>query len=204
MKNINWVREDIEKVRAAAKRGQAEAQYELGKRLLTGRDTERNLDEGYAWCRDAAGRGLVKALNTVGYCHAMGWGTVKSGRRAFDAFLKAALLGDAIAAYNLAFCFEQGIGTKADRGLADMLYEKSAKAGYRKAQGVFACIRYNRSSGHERDEALRWFERAAARGDEVARSNLKRCRRGRRPVPHTGRDDLRVRTEEALDSDIAV
>lgn len=192
MKNTNWVRESIEAVRKAADRGCAEAQYELGKRLLTGRDGAPDFEEGFSWCDRAARRGLVKALNTVGYCHAMGRGTVRSNRRAFDAFLKAMLLGDMVATYNLAFCFEQGIGIKADRAIAEMLYRKSSKMGYAKARGVHACILYNNAQASiERESALRWFEKAAAHGDEVARANLKRCRRGKKPVPHTGRDDSR-------------
>ena len=91
---------------------------------------------------------------------------------------------------NLAFCFERGIGIKADRDIANMLYRKSSKMGYAKARGVHACLLYNEAKASiERESALRWFEKAAAHGDEVARANLKRCRRGKKPVPHTGRED---------------
>jgi len=198
MENINWVREDIKAVQKAADRGRADAQYELGKRYLAGRDVPRNQVTGFGWCQRAADRGVVKALNTVGYCHAMGLGTTKSARRAFDAFLKAMLLGDMVATYNLAFCYEQGVGIKADQAIAEMLYSKSAKMGYPKAQGVCACIRYNKKDCtiFERERALRWFERAAERGDEVAAPTFAVAAvastpcptpAGRTPIPKRGR-----------------
>ena len=137
--NVNWIREDIARVRRAAARGNAGAAYELAQRLMTGRDVERDPYAAFAECAFAAEEGVPGALNMLGYCYVQGVGVMVDEAAALSAFEKAARLGNPVALYNLAICCEQGIGLRQPKPeLAAKFMLKAAKAGYGKARAACA------------------------------------------------------------------
>ena len=66
----------------------AEAQAVLGQMLLD----EGRAAEGFAWFNKAAAQGHLMALNMVGRCYDLGWGTPVDKARAAECFRVAAEL----------------------------------------------------------------------------------------------------------------
>lgn len=60
--------------REAAEKSYDWAQYNLGCRLLDGRDVGRDPDEAFALFTKAVAQGHVKSLNMLGRCYENGWG----------------------------------------------------------------------------------------------------------------------------------
>ena len=192
---VNWVREDIKKVKRAAARGNAQAAFELAQRLATGRGVDRDPRKAFAECSYAAGRDLPEALNMLGYCYAAGLGTIADGEAARRAFWRAAKLGSAVAAYNLAVLYAEGIGMEhPDQGRADRWLWISARRGYAKARNACACrlLEADRSE-EERSIALCWLRIAADRGDaEAARILSAHARQQRREAAGLSAPCLRM------------
>ena len=188
MSNINWIQEDTNKVERAAKRGNAEAAYELARRLLAGRknvwspyQADRDTKAAFTECDYAASRGVVEALNMQGYLYAYGIGVAASDRKAFRCFKRAALRGSALAWYNLGLCFEEGIGlAKPDLAAADKCLNRSAEKGYTKAQVARARILFmNARTPKERKLAMQWLKQEARKGNNDAKDAVRVCLRAK-------------------------
>ena len=167
MSKTNWVRESLPKLQNAAEKGIVSARIELAKRYLTGRDVSRDPKEGFNWISAAAESNNAEALLILGWCYATGTGISASGRKAYDTFVKAALRDNAGAVYNLGVCYEYGMGVNRDWGMAQGLYEKSAKMGYTRAKHVVVAKLWNKdtddTSSERRDAGLSWFHHSAQR-----------------------------------------
>lgn len=180
----NWIREDIKQVKKAAEKGNVLAKIEMAKRCFAGRNTERDLRQGYEWISSAADSDNAEALCILGYCYTTGTGVTASGRSGFNCFVKAAMLENAAAIYNLGVCYEYGIGTDKDWYLAQKLYRKSADKGYLAAKHVLVAKLWNKDTddlnSKRRNAVLSWYAAQAKRGDDLAKRNLTRVRRGKR------------------------
>lgn len=74
-------------------------------------------------------------------------------KKAFKLFEKAAKAGDAQALYRIGYCYEKGLGVKADEAKALEYYTASADAGYYRAVIRLGDIAYEGLFGQERDLA---------------------------------------------------
>jgi TPR repeat protein len=85
-------------VRAAAQKGNARAQFYLGRNYLQGRGLAKDLIEGAKWISKAAVQGLVDAQYAIGRCYAEGTGVPKDSVEAYVWLNRAAAAanGDAI------------------------------------------------------------------------------------------------------------
>jgi TPR repeat protein len=117
------------------------------------------------------------ALRGLGLCHLYGWGSVP---RDFDAaarcFMDAVACGSVRALFNLARCYEGGVGLT--QCLADALaaLRRAAKAGFPPAQARLGMY-YAKSWGVPLStaEAVRLYHEAALRGDANAQQRLGLC-----------------------------
>lgn len=113
-----------------ATKGNVEAQYELGIRMLnnnmgyTGKESE-----GFAWLLKAARNNHVKAQTGVGYCYHFGVGTAKDFKKAVFWYTKAANAGDAAAQCNLGKCYIAGEGVAKNKQMGINWYKKAARNG---------------------------------------------------------------------------
>ena len=177
---INWVRESDATVRRAAKRGNAQAAFELAQRLMTGRgDIDRDPRAAFDECEFAARKGVVAAQLMLGYCYAQGLGVVADEEKALEAFTKAARRGNAVAQYNLAICCAKGIGMNAPKPeLAEKFMQRAAKAGYSRARIACALrLMRNGDTAEERALGLRRLVEAARLGNKEAYALLVACAR---------------------------
>lgn len=116
-------------IREGAEAGVAEAQAVWGQMLLDEGDEAAAL----AWFMRAAAQHHVMALNMVGRCYDLGWGTVIDKARAAACYRVAAERGLVEGMYNLATLLTLGEGVAQDRAAALTLFERAAAAGYAKA-----------------------------------------------------------------------
>ncbi|WP_257214955.1 tetratricopeptide repeat protein [Sphingomonas sp. R-74633] len=202
-------------VRAGAEAGVAEAQAVLGQMLLD----DGQAREGFAWFNKAAGQGHPMALNMVGRCYDLGWGTAIDKVRAAECFRIAAERGLEWGMYNYATSLTLGEGLTEDKAAALAWFNKAAAMGNAKA------INYV-GSFHEdgwvvaRDmvKAADFYRQAAEGGDfrgafnharmlleagqvEAARGWLARCRETATPAfVQKARDWLKASSWPELDA----
>jgi TPR repeat protein len=116
-------------VREGAEAGVAEAQAVWGQMLLD----EGDARAGFAWFNRAAAQGHLMALNMVGRCYDLGWGTAVDKARAGECFRIAAERGLDWAMYNYGTALALGDGVAQDRAAALGWFEKAAALGNAKA-----------------------------------------------------------------------
>jgi len=153
-------------VRAAAEAGVAEAQAVLGQMLLDGAGVAKDEPAALAWFVKAAAQHHLMAINMVGRCYDLGWGTAPDKTRAAECYRIAAGRGLDWGMYNYATLLALGDGVAEDKATALDWFERAAKLGNAKAINFVG-------SFHEdgwvvpRDlkKAARCYARAARGGD---------------------------------------
>jgi len=157
-------------LRGLAEDGEAEAQTLYGQLLLDGNGVAKDEVAGFAWFNRAAAQAHLMALNMVGRCYDLGWGTAVDKTRAADCYRIAAERGLDWAMYNYATLLALGHGVAEDKEAALAWFEKAAKLG----PSLIGAKAINFvGSFHEdgwvvsRDltKAARLYERAAEGGD---------------------------------------
>lgn len=116
-------------VREGAEAGVAEAQAVYGQMLLD----QGRAREGFGWFNKAAVQGNLMALNMVGRCYDLGWGTPVNKQRAAECFRVAAERGLDWGMYNYATALALGEGVAEDKAAALAWFEQAAALGNAKA-----------------------------------------------------------------------
>ena len=93
---------------------------------------------------------------------------------AFRLFGLSASQGYAPALFELAYCYEEGLGIIADINKAFDLYTQSAELGYADAEYELA-ICYEKGKGIKKNLAVYWLEKACAQNDPHAQYYLGWC-----------------------------
>ena len=120
-------------LRAAATAGHAEAQCVYAQMLLDGIGVAADPRAALAWFTRAAAQHHPMALNMVGRCYDLGWGTAPDKVRAAACYRVAHDLGLVEATYNLATLMTLGEGVAENKPQALALFEQAAARGYAKA-----------------------------------------------------------------------
>ncbi len=164
-----------ERMRQAAVNGDVSAQIGLAHMLLGGHGTPRDADAGLRWFQLAARTGHADAINMVGRCHELGWGTARNTRIAAQAYRAAAEQGHAWANFNLAMLMLARDGAEGDSGEILALLVRSARRGNAKALSFIGqgCEEGWRGTPKP-NTARRWYARGARRGCFRAAFNLAR------------------------------
>jgi len=166
------VREDPEAAcrwfRLAAQAGYARGQRPLGVCYELGRGVEKNLKEAALWYEKAAAQGLARAQVNLAILFESGQGVEQDYQKARLWYKRAADQGYGRGLFKLGRLYERGLGVEPDLERAAELYKRGAEAGYRKAMVSFADLSANR------EEAQKWYKRAAALGSAEAKRALGR------------------------------
>jgi TPR repeat protein len=88
-------------IREAAEQGDAEAQWELGRRYEHGTGVDQDQTEAVKWYRKAAEQGHVLAQFFLGICYHYGLGVEQDKTEAVKWYRKVAEQGDALAKFYL-------------------------------------------------------------------------------------------------------
>ena len=153
--------------RPLAERGDAEAQYRIGRMYEFGNGYPQDKAQGIAWIRKAAAQGHADAEQELGVVYATGDGVTQDDVQAVAWFRKAAEHGDATAQYNLGLLYAKGQGVTKDYAQSVDWWRKAAAQGNVDAQFKLAVV-YHNGEGAPKDEgaALANATLAARDGDK--------------------------------------
>jgi len=167
---------EFEKLKAKAERGDAEAQYKLGKIHPEGEGKGKDLAQSFKWYRKAAEQGHAQAQSGLGFCYELGLGVAKDMTQAISWYRKGAQQGDALYQRFLGNCYVNGRGLEKDSSQAVMWYRKAADQDDAPAQLVLGYC-YSVGEGISRDmvQAAFWFRKASEQGQADALYYLGNC-----------------------------
>jgi TPR repeat protein len=140
-------------LRPLAERGNAEAQYRIGRMYEFGKGYPQDKAQGIAWIRRAAAQDHVDAQQELGFIYATGDGVKQDDAQAVAWFRKAATLGNPTAQYNLGLLYAKGQGVEQDFAQAIAWWRKSATQGNADAQFKLGVV-YHTGQGVAKDEVL--------------------------------------------------
>lgn len=160
-------------LRAWATDGDADSQFELGLRLLTGEGVTKNEKEGLEWMQKAAAQKHLRAQFIMGSLYEDGMGVEKNDAKAFEWYRQSAENGFAAAQHAVAMAYDLGRGVKLDAKQATEWLEKAAEQNHAPAQTALAA-KYERGVGTAKNvsKAALFYLRAAQQDFVPAMSRL--------------------------------
>lgn len=166
-------RDRLDVDRAAAARGEPDAEYQLGLRYVGGLGVARDDVAAAAWFRRAAEKGLARAQYNLGAMYAVGLGVEQDDVQAARWVRMAAERGVAEAQYDLGMFYASGAGVEQDPSEAARWHREAAAQGHARAQFCLGAM-YRIGRGVPRDDAraAKWYRNAADQGLAEAQHNL--------------------------------
>ncbi|MGH8274704.1 MAG: tetratricopeptide repeat protein [Gammaproteobacteria bacterium] len=148
----------LSELRTAAKRGDANAQHNLGLRYVKGQGVARNYKKSAYWFSKAAEQGESRSQYDLGLQYKYGQGVPKDYKKAADLFRKAAKQGEVHAQGFLGAAYFSGQGVSQNYKKAAHWAGEAANRGDAQAQLLLA-IMYLQGDGMKRDftQAAKWF-----------------------------------------------
>ena len=145
-----------------ADRGDADAQFELGLRMITGEGVKKNLEEGVKSVEKAARQKHLRAQHVLGTLYEDGVGVKKDLAKAAEWYRSSAELGFALSQHSLAAMYEEGKGVKKDTAKAAEWFKKAADQGSPPSQTAYAS-KLERGDGVAKStaKAALWYLKAA-------------------------------------------
>ncbi len=145
-----------------ADRGDADAQFELGLRMITGEGVKKNLEEGVKFVEKAAKQKHLRAQHVFGTLYEDGVGVKKDFAKAAEWYRTSAELGFALSQHSLAAMYEEGKGVKKDTTKAAEWFKKAADQGNPASQTAYAS-KLERGDGVAKSasKAALWYLKAA-------------------------------------------
>jgi len=164
----------LAKFREAAEKGDAEAQFQVGRSYFWAQGEKRNDAVAAEWFRKAAEQGHAKAQNNLGYMYVEGRGVKPDKQEAAKWLSLAAEQGPGMAQDDLGVMFSNGQGVPKDLVQAEKWYRKAAGQGLPEAFWHLGELCYFGGEGVKLDyaEAEKWLLKAAANGKVAARNML--------------------------------
>jgi|ERR1039458_4233266 TPR repeat protein len=157
-----------------ASKGDADAQYELGRAYEyggldeLGAEVRSNAKKAGEWCRKSAEQGHSRAQSELASMYRFGYGVRKSLKRAFYWYQKSADQGCDSAQASLGDLYRYGEGVTEDSEQAMLLYRKAADQGGKTYQRKLADALVD-DAPHE---AAQWYCLAAESNDAEAQFKL--------------------------------
>ena len=146
--------------------GDAHAQAIYAQMLLDGAEVPADAAAALRWFVKAAAQQHLMALNMVGRCYDLGWGTTPDKTRAAECYRVAAERGLDWAMYNYATLLALGDGVAEDKIAALAWLEKAATMGNAKAINFVGSFAEDGWAGpRDMAKAADCYARAAAGGD---------------------------------------
>jgi TPR repeat protein len=145
-----------------ADRGDSEAQFELGLRMITGEGVKKSPAEGVAFIEKAAKQKHLRAQHIMGTLYEDGVGVKKDLAKAAEWYRTSADLGFALSQHSLAILYEDGKGVKKDLEKAAEWFKKAADQGNPPSQTAYAS-KLEMGSGLAKStaKAALWYLKAA-------------------------------------------
>ena len=170
------VNQEIKKLKAKGKAGDAEAIFELAKKYYYGDGVPEDKVKAVKLYQKAAELGNAKAQNNLSVCFYNGVGLPEDKSEAVKWWTKAAEQGDVDAQFYLGLCYMKGDGISQDKIEAVKWWTKAAEQGDADAQrNLGHCYENGEGVAKDIDEAVKWYRKAAEQGDARAQLMLGNC-----------------------------
>lgn len=155
------VTELVDRLRASAEKGDADAAYSLGWLYAFGAGIAKDEAEAARWYRKAADQGGAEAMYNLGVMYANGQGVSKDATEAVKWYRQAAEKNKPRAMAALGATYEQGLGITKDEAEAARWYRKAADQGVSFAMYKLGLL-YESGRGVPQDdaEAVIWLRKA--------------------------------------------
>jgi hypothetical protein len=147
-------------------------QYDIGWKLWTNKEYAESLK----WFLKSAYQGYAPGENMVGCQYYAGNGVDRNYAEAFKWWAKAAAQHDNFGMSNLAMCYNHGIGVQTDFRKALELYLKvpDETLNIDNLKNIAAIYEEGKTGTPDFFNALKWYRKAAARGDVDANNDVSR------------------------------
>lgn len=157
----------------AADRGNAKAQFKLGKLYQSGMFVGTDPQKAFQLYTKAANQEYSPAQFELGLCYESGSGVVKDLQKAFQLYTKAANQGNVRAQANLGICYLTGKGVGLNFEEAVKNLRLAADQGHARSQYNLALC-YTKGEGVviDKDKAIKLYKLAAAQGHSHAKDQL--------------------------------
>lgn len=170
----------LKTLRAAAKAGDAKAEYDLAYLYLRGAGVKRNEKTAANWYLKSAEQGYAPAQSALGTLYLRGTGVPKDEAQALVWVRKAADQGEALAQSDLGMMYLRGMAVPQDDVQAVIWLRKGAGQGAPAAQHNLASLYERGGAGLDKDEAeaIGWYTKAAVQPSwelGVIQSRQKLC-----------------------------
>jgi len=164
---------DEKDLRDWADRGDADAQFELGLRMITGEGVKKNLEAGVKSVEKAAKQKHLRAQHVLGTLYEDGVGVKKDLTKAAEWYRSSADLGFPLSQHSLAVMYEEGRGVKKDTVKATEWFKKAADQGSAPSQTAYAA-KLERGDGVAKStaKAALWYLKAAQKDFVPAMTRL--------------------------------
>jgi uncharacterized protein (TIGR03067 family) len=169
-------RDEVEEFRRnldAARRGDAQAQYNVGKMYVRGTGVVPAAIEAVHWYRKAADQGHAEAMSALGVMYWTGQGVVPKDMESVRLHQVAAERGVPQSIYAMGIIYESSRGLPRDDQKAALWYRRAAEEGYTLAQYKLGQM-YKQGRGVPQSdvEAVNWYRKAAEAGNPQAQLNV--------------------------------
>jgi len=167
------LQDEMSELKKNAEAGDANAQFNLGKKYAKGEGVAKDNAEAVKWYRLAFEQGNANAQLNLGLMYQYGQGVDKNDTEAVKLYRLAAEQGKAIAQYYLGRTYQYGQGIAKNSAEAMKWYRLSGEQGNVDAQ-ISLAIMYDNGEGIANDaaEAIKWYGLAAEQGNARAQFNL--------------------------------
>ncbi len=125
----NKMNDRIKELTEKAKKGDVEAQAELGEIYLQGNGVKADYKKSMEWSKKAAEKKNYRAMRNIGILYLEGLGVKKDYKKAFDSFSSSVDGGDAQGPRYLGIMSENGLGVKKSLDDAEFYYEIGDSSG---------------------------------------------------------------------------
>lgn len=158
-----------------AEKGNAQAQYRLGKMFNLGQGMPPDKKEAAKWFHMAAQQGLAEAQGALGYLCLVGDGVSQNSDLALEWTLKAAEQGDATAQFNLSVMHGEQFGIRKDPAESLKWLRKAADQRHIEAMNTLGSLYEKGKAGVKRNPVLAYmlFDVSAEKGDAAAAARRK-------------------------------
>lgn len=124
----------FQEIQKKASQGNAVAQYETGRMLLSGKGVKIDAQQAVDWLQKAASQGHKKATTRLGIIYFKGDGVSADPQQAVELFKRVAA-SEVLAQYYLGEAYANGQGVARDYAAAIDWYRKADNNGYKRAGG---------------------------------------------------------------------
>ena len=149
-------------VEKEARRGNGQAQFQLGKMYQRGEGTANDTEKAFYWYTRGAEQNNADAQNNLAGIYFRGSGVRQDFQKAFELYSQSAKQGMPLAQFNLGLMYRKGKGVQKNDQHAFEWFRKAAEQGNINAMHAVG-IAYHFGEGVpiDRGEAAKWYEKAA-------------------------------------------